>query len=79
MAKVQKTTGFRLGEINSMSGIYHQQAMFRAQKLHAKGTYHGKARHGMKLVKAHNKIPLVTMSQKGIIKYNCKHVNIAKT
>ena len=39
--------------------------MFRAMKEHAKGTYHGKARHGMKLLKAHNKSPLVTMSQKG--------------
>ena len=65
MAKVQKITGFRLSEINSMSGIYHQEAMFRAQKLHAKVTYHSKARHGMKLLKAYNKSPLVTMSQKG--------------
>ena len=65
MAKMQKIIGFRLSEINSMSVIYHQEAMFRAQKLHAAGTYHGKARHGMKLLKAYNKIPLVTMSQKG--------------
>ena len=48
-----------------MSGIYQQEAMFRARKLHATGTYHGKARHGMKLLKAYNKSPLVTMSQKG--------------
>ena len=65
MAKMQKITGFRLGEINSMSGIYHQEAMFRARKLHATGTYHGKARHGMKLLKAYNKSPVVTMRQKG--------------
>ena len=64
MEKVQKITGFRLGEIN-MSGIYHQEAIFRAWKLHATGTYHGKARHGMKLLKEINKSPLVTMSQKG--------------
>ena len=52
-------------EIISKSGIYHQEAMFRARKLHATGTYNGKARHGMKLLKAYNKSPLVTMSQKG--------------
>ena len=65
MAKVQKITSFRLSEINSMSGIYHQEAMFRAQKQHATGTYHGKTRHGMKLLKAYNKSPLLTISQKG--------------
>ena len=64
MAKVQMIIGFRLSEINSMSGIYHQEAMFRARKLHATGTYHGKARHGMKLLKAYNKSPLLTISQK---------------
>ena len=50
MAKVQKITDFRLSEINSMSGIYHQEAIFRARKLQVIGTYHGKARHGMKLL-----------------------------
>ena len=50
MAKVQKITGFRLSEIDSMSGTYHQEAMFGARKLHAKGTYHGKGRHAMKLL-----------------------------
>ena len=65
MAKVQKITGFRLSEINSMLGIYHQEAMFRAMKQHATGTYNGKARHGMKILKAYNKSPLVTISQKG--------------
>ena len=39
--------------------------MFRVQKQHATGTYHGKARHGMKLLKAYNKSPLLTISQKG--------------
>ena len=28
-------------------------------------TYHGKAMHGMKLLKAYNKSPLLTISQKG--------------
>ena len=43
----------------------HQEAMFRASKQHATGTYHGKARHGMKLLKGYNKSPLLTISQKG--------------
>ena len=29
-------------------------------RLHAKGIYHGKARHGMKLLKVYNKSPLMT-------------------
>ena len=37
--------------------------MFRAIKQHATGTYHGKERHGMNLLIAYNKSPLVTMSQ----------------
>ena len=65
MAKVQMIIGYRLSEINSMSGIYHQGAISRARKVHATGTYNGKARHGMKLLKALNKSPLVTLSQKG--------------
>ena len=65
MAKVPKITGFRLSEISAYQGFYHQEANFRACKLHATGTYHGKPRHGMKLLKAYNKSPLVTMSQKG--------------
>ena len=65
MAKVQKVTGFRLSEIDSMSGIYPQEAMFRARKLQATGTYHGKQRHGMNLLNAYIKSPLLTMSQKG--------------
>ena len=48
-----------------MPGIYHQEAMIRARKIHATGTYHDKARHGLKLLKTYNKSPLVTMSQKG--------------
>ena len=39
--------------------------MFRAIKQHVTGTYHGKQRHGMKLLKAYNKSPLLTISQKG--------------
>ena len=65
MAKVQKITGFRLCEINSMSGIYHQETTFRVRQLHATRTYQGKARHGMKLLKAYKKSPLLTISQKG--------------
>ena len=62
MAKVQMITGYRLCEIINKSVIYHQEAMFRARKLYATGTYHGKERHVIKLLKAYNKIPLVTMS-----------------
>ena len=40
--------------------------MFRAIKQHVTGTYYGKQRHGMKLLNAWNKSPLMTMSQKGI-------------
>ena len=50
MAKVQTISGYRLSENNNMVGIYHQDAKFRARKLHATGIYHGKARHGMKLL-----------------------------
>ena len=39
--------------------------MFRAIKQHVIGTYHGKQRHGMNLLNAYNKSPLLTMSQKG--------------
>ena len=39
--------------------------MFRAIKQHVTGTYHGKQRHGMNLLIAYNKSPLLTMSQKG--------------
>ena len=39
--------------------------MFRAIKQHVTGTYHGKQRHGMVLLKAQIKSPLVTISQKG--------------
>ena len=39
--------------------------MFRAIKQHVTGTYRGKQRHGMNLLNAYNKSPLLTMSQKG--------------
>ena len=39
--------------------------MFRAIKQHVTGTYHDKQRHGMNLLKAYIKNPLLTMSQKG--------------
>ena len=39
--------------------------MFRAIKQHVTGTYHGKQTHGINLLIAYNKSPLLTMSQKG--------------
>ena len=39
--------------------------MFRAIEQHVTGTYHGKQRHGMNLLNAYEKIPLLTISQKG--------------
>ena len=39
--------------------------MFRVIKQHVTGTYHGKQRHGMKLLISYNKSPLLNMSQKG--------------
>ena len=43
----------------------HQVAMFRAIKQHVTATYHGKQRHGMNILIAQNKSPLLTMIQKG--------------
>ena len=40
--------------------------MFRAIKQHVTRYYHRNLRHGMILLKAYNKSPLLTMSQKGI-------------
>ena len=40
--------------------------MFRAIKQHVIGSYNGKQRHGMNLLIAENKNPLLTMSQKGL-------------
>ena len=39
--------------------------MFRAIKQPVTGTYHGKQRHGMNLLIAYIKRPLLTISQKG--------------
>ena len=39
--------------------------MFRASYQHATGTYNIQTRHDMILLKAYNKSPLLTMSQKG--------------
>ena len=39
--------------------------MFRAIKQHATGTYNVNQRHGMNLLIAYNKSPLLIMSQKG--------------
>ena len=39
--------------------------MFIASKQHATGTDHSKTRHGMNLLKAYNKSPLLTINQKG--------------
>ena len=44
---------------------FRSVALFRATKLHATGPEHGKVKHGMELLKDHNKSPLVTLSQKG--------------
>ena len=78
MAKIQTIIGFRLSEINTSLEFIIRKQCLEHEKLHATGTYHGKARHGMKLLKAYNKRPLVN-EPKGIRKYNCKHVNMAKT
>ena len=43
----------------------HQVAKFRAIKQHATGTDHIKKRHGMNLLNALNKSPLLSTSQKG--------------
>ena len=51
--------------------------MFRAGYQHATGIAHIKQRHGMNLLKAYNKSPLMTISQKGTEKYDGTHVNIA--
>src|SRR5215216_6492122 len=40
-----------------------QVSMFRASKQHATGTYHGKQRHGMLVIKVYNKTPLLRFSQ----------------
>jgi len=39
--------------------------MYRASKQHATGKYHRKQRHGMNILKAYNKNPLLTMSPNG--------------
>ena len=39
--------------------------MFGAQNQHATGTSHSKTRHGSVLLNAHDKNPLLTISQKG--------------
>ena len=62
-----------------MSGISDQVAHFGATKLHATGAEHGKVKHGMELLNELNKGSLSDLEPKGIRKYNCKHVNIAKT
>ena len=38
--------------------------MFRARNQHATGTDHSKQRHGMNLLNAYNKSPLLIMRQK---------------
>ena len=63
MAKLQMITGFRLGEINtSLEFIIRKHTLehenYMLQELNM-------ARHGMKLLKAYDKSPLVTISQKG--------------
>ena len=41
--------------------------MFRAGYQHATGIAHIKQRHGMNLLKAYNKSPLLTIGQKGSV------------
>ena len=58
MAKVQMTTGFRLNEITT-----NQEFIIRKQSLGHENYMlqeHNMAWHGMKLLKALNKSPLVT-------------------
>ena len=50
----------------------HQEAMFRASKQHATGTYHGKQKHGMILVNAWSKRLLLNMGQNGTETYHGK-------
>ena len=38
--------------------------MFRAIKQHAKGTYHGKQKHGILVLKTKNKTPLMNQFQR---------------
>ena len=58
MVKVQKISGWTWHK-------QHQEAMFRASYQHATGTYNSKTTHGMNLLKAYIKSPLLTISQKG--------------
>ena len=51
--------------------------MFRAIKQHATETYHGKQRHGMNLLIAQNKNPLLDHEPKVHRKYDGTHVNMA--
>ena len=65
MAKMQMITGFRLDEINtSLEFIIRKHTLehenYKLQELNM-----AKQGHGMKLLKALNKSPLVTLSQKG--------------
>src|SRR3954466_8186144 len=48
-----------------MPEINIRMTLFRAMKQHATGTGRSKIRHGMNLLKALNKSPLLTISQKG--------------
>ena len=65
MAKVQKISGSQTWRNYWTCLKQHQVAVFRARNQHATGTYRGKAKHGMNLLKAYNKSPLLTISQKG--------------
>ena len=63
MAKVQMITGFRLSEINtSLEFIVRKHTLEHENYLLQELTM---AKQGMKLLKALNKSPLVTLSQKG--------------
>ena len=58
MVKVQKISGWTWHK-------QHQEAMFRASYQQATGIYNSNTRHGINLIKAYNKSPLLTISQKG--------------
>ena len=51
--------------------------MFRAIKQHVTGTYYGKQRHGMNLLKAQIKESLTDQEPKRIRRYDGTHVNMA--
>ena len=62
MEKVQMITGSRLSEITSQEFIIRKQSLGHENYMVQE---HIMEKQGMKLLKAYNKSPLVTLSQKG--------------